>query len=477
MPKEYLFSPGVTLRENQGNFFIESSDPLRFLRLNRAAYELLEHLGTRSSPIQSGSSQTTEMKTDSFLDGLEKAGYIHLQGSPPETLPSISIIVPVWNRVSELHACVSSLAALSYPLSRIEIIVVDDASSPPVSISLEDVHIKLAVSPVHGGAAHARNLGCRIATGEFVAFIDSDCIARSDWLRELVAYIPEPGIVGGVVNHPGETNIDRYENVRSPLYLGRIGRRLDQGSEFTYLPTCNMLVNRELFEEIGGFDESLPIGEDVDLTWKAALHGGRVRYVPTGAVEHHPSGGLKRFVARYFSYGTSVARLLSKYPKMRSTWRISSLKTLFYVLVISGLILWNSLPILAGGVLPAVEFVRKSYSSRRLHAPVGGARIFGVVLVDYYNSFFELCRGLSRHFSIMLLALALLSQTALVILLTAAAILAIREYVRLKPKVAFPIFLSLYFLEDLVYQLGLWLQCLRSRTLKPLLPSVLRPKS
>lgn len=97
--------------------------------------------------------------------------------------------------------------------------------------------------------------------------------------------------------------------------------------------------------------------------------------------------------------------------------------------------------------------------------------------MDYYNSFFELCRGLSRHFSIMLLALALLSQTALVILLTAAAILAIREYVRLKPKVAFPIFLSLYFLEDLVYQLGLWLQCLRSRTLKPLLPSVLRPKS
>src|SRR5438132_549677 len=273
MPKEYLFSPGVTLRENQGNFFIESSDPLRFLRLNRAAYELLEHLGTRSSPIHSGSSQTTEMKTDSFLDGLEKAGYIHLQGSAPETLPSISIIVPVRNRVSELHACVSSLAALNYPLSRFEIIVVDDASSPPVSISLEDVHIKLAVSPVHGGAAHARNLGCRIATGEFVAFIDSDCVARSDWLRELVAYIPEPGIVGGVVNHPGDTNIDRYENVRSPLYLGRIGRRLDLGSEFTYLPTCNMLVSRKLFEEIGGFDESLPIGEDVDLTWKAALHG------------------------------------------------------------------------------------------------------------------------------------------------------------------------------------------------------------
>ena len=474
MSKEYLFNPGVTLRENQGNFFIESSDPLRFLRLNRVAYELLEHLSTRSSSIQS--SRTTEMETNSFLDRLEKAGYIHLQGSAPETLPSISVIVPVWNRVSELDACVSSLVALNYPPSRLEIIVVDDASSPPVSIGLKDVRVKLAVSPVHGGAAHARNLGCRIAKGEFVAFIDSDCVARSDWLKELVAYVPEPGIVGGVVNHPRDTNIDRYENVRSPLYLGRIGRRLDLGPEFTYLPTCNMLVSRKLFEEIGGFDESLPIGEDVDLTWKAALHGGCVRYVPTGEVKHYPSGGLKRFLARYFSYGTSVARLLSKYPKMRSTWRVSSFKTLSYALVISGLILWNAVPILAGAVLPLVGLVRKSRSSRRLHLPVGAARIFRVVVVDYCNSFFELCRGLSRHFSILLLALSLLSQTAMVILLTAAGILAIREYVRLKPKMAFPIFVSLYFLEDFIYQLGLWFQCFRSGTLKPLLPSLLRPK-
>ncbi len=102
-----------------------------------------------------------------------------------------------------------------------------------------------------------------------------------------------------------ESPLDRYEEVKSSLIMGKRFARSQENEKFFYVPSCNLLVRKSLFLDLGGFREELIVGEDVDLCWRMQDAGYFVEFRPTGTIFHKHRNRIRPFCLRRFDYGTS----------------------------------------------------------------------------------------------------------------------------------------------------------------------------
>src|SRR5690606_10599748 len=114
---------------------------------------------------------------------------------------TVTVIVPVYNDVARLRTCLTALAAQDYPADLLDVIVADNASSEDVRVALpaDDDRFTI-VHEARQGSYAARNTGWGHARGEILAFTDSDCLPRADWISRAVAalHAPDaPDAVGG----------------------------------------------------------------------------------------------------------------------------------------------------------------------------------------------------------------------------------------------------------------------------------------
>ncbi len=111
------------------------------------------------------------------------------------------MIIPVRNRPREIEDCLFSLGKLDYPESKIEIIVVDDASTDHTPQVASEFPVRLISLRDNRQAPYCRNLAAKNAIGEILAFIDSDCLADPFWLKELISAFKDARVaaVGGRV--------------------------------------------------------------------------------------------------------------------------------------------------------------------------------------------------------------------------------------------------------------------------------------
>jgi cellulose synthase/poly-beta-1,6-N-acetylglucosamine synthase-like glycosyltransferase len=153
---------------------------------------------------------------------------------------------------------------------------------------------------------HQRNAGVREAKGDIIVFTDAGCRPRPGWLDRLVA----PLLAG--------------ESATAGVSEGMSGQVLyelppDQAGEATYLreaPTLNFAFRRDVFDDVGGFDESFAYGSDVDFTWRLNDTGFRVRRVPDAIIQHD-YGTPERQRRRSYVYGKARCRLYLKHRARR----------------------------------------------------------------------------------------------------------------------------------------------------------------
>ncbi len=107
--------------------------------------------------------------------------------------------------------------------------------------------------------------------------------------------------------------IARYETRRSSLDLGDRGARIAPRTRVPYVPSACFVARTDEIRRVGGFDETLTVGEDVDLVWRLA-GDRRLRYVPAGTAFHDVRTSPRRWLARRFAYGTSAAALSRRHP-------------------------------------------------------------------------------------------------------------------------------------------------------------------
>ncbi|MEO1056701.1 MAG: glycosyltransferase [Actinomycetota bacterium] len=182
-------------------------------------------------------------------------------------------------------------------------ITIDDGSPVPV------VGAQLRL-PTNRGPAAARNAGRAIVDTPFIAFIDrdvsADVSAPHGWIERLLPHFDDPAVGLVAPRVRGESG--------SPLDLGPHPARIRSGTRVSYVPAAALIVRAAAFDSIGGFDEQLRVGEDVDLVWRLDDAGWRCRYDPAATVWHRPRPTRRAVLAQHAAYGTSAAPLALRHP-------------------------------------------------------------------------------------------------------------------------------------------------------------------
>ena len=194
--------------------------------------------------------------------------------------PRISVVVPTCNRNDALAQCLDLLApgVQTLPAGDYEVIVTDDGSHDSAQTMVREQYpwARWTRGPKRGPAAN-RNGGAAQARGEFLAFTDDDCLPTATWLQGYAdAIASEIEVYEGVTDVTGP--------LRAPFVVAPVNH---QGG---VLWSCNMMVSRRLFDEMGGFDEGFPHAsdEDTDFRERVKAVGQAMRLVPAALIYHPP---------------------------------------------------------------------------------------------------------------------------------------------------------------------------------------------
>lgn len=229
----------------------------------------------------------------------------------------ISVVVATFNRRESLKRLLESLLQQTLSQAFFEVIVVSDGSTDGTVEMLHQIQghfgsLKI-IDLMNRGPGAARNAGARVASGDFLAFTDDDCIASEDWLEQIGLVFERTGAVAV----QGRTTTDRL--ARSPL----THQMEILTPQPTTLPTCNVAYAKSAFEAVGGFDESFTFAhnEDADLAWRVE-ELGKIVFAPTAHIMHPPRRDLFWKRACWVRFLQSEFRLYykdqDKYQKYRS---------------------------------------------------------------------------------------------------------------------------------------------------------------
>ncbi|PPQ38921.1 Glycosyl transferase family 2 [Rhodoblastus acidophilus] len=240
----------------------------------------------------------------------------------------ISVVIPHLNQPDALGACLASLAAQSLPRDRFEVIVVDNGSAtPPDEVVAAHPGARL-LHESRPGPGLARNAGVAAARGETLAFIDADCRAHPDWLRNIAAGLAAagPGVVlGGDVRiwraQARRANaIEAYESVFAYRFKHYIEK---QG----YAGTGNLALHRADFDRVGPFG-GIEIAEDMDWGKRAGAAGLRFRYAPDMVVFHPARATMRELYAKWDRQIAHYRRMAEQERGWRLRWVLRALLVL-----------------------------------------------------------------------------------------------------------------------------------------------------
>lgn len=187
--------------------------------------------------------------------------------------PLVSVVIPAYNCAQYLGRAISSALGQNYP--NIECIVVDDGSTDETAGVIKSFGTRIrSIRQANAGASAARNAGISAAGGKYVAFLDAD----DYWLatkisNQIQVFRDNPGVVlvscGFAWIRPSEPR-DDLDLTNPPFQADRVQvfHTLTQLLRNPYLGTPTVVVDSHAVRQIGGFDTSLPLAEDVDLYFR-----------------------------------------------------------------------------------------------------------------------------------------------------------------------------------------------------------------
>ena len=226
--------------------------------------------------------------------------------------PKVSVVVCAYNAEETLEECLRHTCALDYP--DLEILVVDDGSTDATAeIAGRFDRVTLLAIP-HGGLGTARNEGFRAATGELIAYLDSDAYPSPEWPYYLVLGLDRANVggVGGPNVPPVDDPVGAQVVARSP---GGPVHVLLTDDRAEHVPGCNMAFWRTVLEEVNGFDPVYnAAGDDVDLCWKVLDRRWEIAFHPAALVWHHRRPGLRRYLRQQRGYGRAEALVEARHP-------------------------------------------------------------------------------------------------------------------------------------------------------------------
>lgn len=283
----------------------------------------------------------------------------------PLMAPRVSIIIPTYNRSRLLAEALASVA--SQTCRDFETLVIDDGSEEDIASVCAAATIPVRCIRIdRAGPAAARNAGIEAATGELLAFLDSDDLWLPQHLARTIAILDaQPDV--GLVYHPYLTvdELGRAVPLRRSLSLpsGFITRQL-LADDMVATPT--VVCRRDLVLRAGGFDPSLPTGEDYDLFLRLSLLCPFVALPePLLLRRRHPGNISKQQrVQTAVRHAELKQRFCQQHPNLLASWNPFARHQLARSFYRAGRLLLQS-----GQRTQARRFLRQALHHRRLHLP------------------------------------------------------------------------------------------------------------
>jgi mycofactocin system glycosyltransferase len=382
---------------------------------------------------------------------------------PTATATAVTIVVPTRDRSELLDRCLDSLGDAA------PIVVVDDGSVDPAGAA--------AVCARHGarlvrhtdpqGPGAARNRALDLVETELVAFVDSDCTVTDGWLSNLVGMFDDP-MVGAVAPRvrprprPGDRSaLARYAEARSPLDMGGGQGEVGPERKIRYVPTAALVTRRSALAD--GFDPDLRVGEDVDLIWRMGDAGWHVRLVPTVTVWHHEPTTWRGWLRRRLRYGTSAGPLSRRHPGLLAPVELRPWPAAVAAAALAGRGATAGALLLASALLTAGRVRHHDIPFRialRWSATSAGWTVVGLGHAFTTLAWPALLVGATRR--------RRWARTGALLVLAPALV----DWWQRRPELDPPRWAAACIADDVSYGIGIWIGCIRSRSLGPLVPSV-----
>ena len=189
----------------------------------------------------------------------------------------ISVVLPTKNSEKTIRKTLQHIITQDHPPC--EIIVVDGGSSDNTVKIATSLGVKVAREPPHKGniPAIGRNYGAKIAEGEILAFLDADCFPEKKWLTKATEAFSDSKVgIYCVIVRDGKGT-----------YLSRAWHYLQMQIEYDFAPTRCIVIRRQAFDAVVGFDENLPAGEDNDFSYRTLQQGYKIIVDKNTIVPHY----------------------------------------------------------------------------------------------------------------------------------------------------------------------------------------------
>jgi glycosyltransferase involved in cell wall biosynthesis len=222
-----------------------------------------------------------------------------------EIKPStVSIIIPAFNEENYISHCLESVLKLDPLNSDKEIIVVDNGSCDNTIEICKSYGAKVLVKK-EGTIASLRNYGAKFSKGKILAFLDADCVVPKNWLERAFTYLngEDRVILGFRLSIPENCNwvAKCWDLLFGKRYMTR---------EADWIPTGNMIMAREAFTLINGFDETLESNEDYDFCFRIRNQGYKILSCSETFVTHlRPPQSLIQIFKKELWHGKEVFKV------------------------------------------------------------------------------------------------------------------------------------------------------------------------
>lgn len=251
--------------------------------------------------------------------------------------PELSVVIPVRNGGPDFVAQLSALAAQD--LGRHwELIVADNGSTDDTVAAAQSFAAQVPALQVvdasdQPGQAHALNRGAAAASGRSLLFLDSDDLVTPGYLRRMAEALDRDRFVASRLDCDS-LNPPWLRRSRPPTQTDGIG------APFAFMPSaagCSIGIRKSLFDEIGGFDPEIILGNDVDLCWRVQLASYDLNFVPDAVVQYRYRDTFRGIFRQARTYGTAGPTLYRKYrslgmprrsPKVAARFHLATVKRL-----------------------------------------------------------------------------------------------------------------------------------------------------
>src|SRR5690606_14045168 len=242
-------------------------------------------------------------------------------------VPELSVVIAAFDARATLGEQLDALAAQDVDFA-VEVLVCDNGSrdgTPDLVRRRQEREpwLRLVDASARRGPSAARNIGAGQARGRFLAFCDADDVVGEGWLAGMHAALRRDEFVTG--SWEGERL-----NAGNRASVSWTTDPIVTKPFFPWLPGTGagtMGIHRAVFEEAGGFDESLTTGEDVDLSWRVQLAGHRLVHHPEIVLHVRKRDGLRAIFRQAYAYGAGDKLLRHRYADVAAAYAARAAST------------------------------------------------------------------------------------------------------------------------------------------------------